>query len=214
VSEEVVLPLEPEVTASYRDLLERERDEELDHRPQNARHRYWVPDLLDGFEPPEVRAKRFERDRRSLSIINVVNHNPKTIYGNEMNVGTNITVGTNNGQIAENMRGCTNIIGRTPDGAPKELLTTLQRQVSQFIEYLPPEKSDVAAEASDNLKDLVEAATASQPKRRWYSVSATGLIEASKVVSELSGNIAETIGKLGRLLWPDFSLGGKKDVES
>jgi hypothetical protein len=53
---------------------------------------------------------------------------------------------------------------------------------------------------------LVKQATNKKPDRKWYSLSAEGLLEASKFVKDFSGNIAGTVGQLGKLLWPDFSL--------
>jgi hypothetical protein len=32
------------------------------------------------------------------------------------------------------------------------------------------------------------------------------LLEASKFANDFAGNIAGTIGQLGKLLWPDFKL--------
>jgi hypothetical protein len=51
-------------------------------------------------------------------------------------------------------------------------------------------------------------ATGPSPSRQWYSVSAEGLLEASKFAQDFAGNLAGTLGELGKLLWPDFELPG------
>jgi len=48
---------------------------------------------------------------------------------------------------------------------------------------------------------LVKQATSEKPNRKWYSVSAEGLLEASKWVKDFSGNIAGTVGQLEKLIW-------------
>jgi len=75
-----------------------------------------------------------------------------------------------------------------------------------MIETLPAERAELRSEAADNLKLLVDTATADKPKRRWYSISAAGLLEASKFAKDFTGNIVGTIGQIGKLLWPDFKL--------
>jgi hypothetical protein len=72
-----------------------------------------------------------------------------------------------------------------------------------LIQRLPEDKRE---DAADNLKLLVDAAVAKEPKRRWYEVSSRGLLDASKFVKDFTGNIAGTIGQLGKLLWPEFQL--------
>lgn len=57
----------------------------------------------------------------------------------------------------------------------------------------------------------MKGATAATPNRRWYSVSAEGLLEAAKYAKEFTGEIAGTIGQLGKLIWPDFSLPSEKE---
>lgn len=111
--------------------------------------------------------------------------------------------GTFFGPVAANMEHCTTIIGQVANDQRKQLLTTLQREAGELIQKLPKDKQEDAAE---ELKRLVETATANEPKRRWYDCSAQGLLEASKLVKDFTSNIAGTIGQLGRLIWPDFKL--------
>ena len=53
---------------------------------------------------------------------------------------------------------------------------------------------------------LVKQATSKKPDRDWYSLAAKGLLVAATWVRDYSGNIAGTIGNIGKLIWPDFSL--------
>ncbi len=60
------------------------------------------------------------------------------------------------------------------------------------------------AEAADNLEMAVKQAVSATPNRKWYSVSAEGLIDAAMAVSGLGGSLAETLNSLGKNLWVDF----------
>jgi hypothetical protein len=124
----------------------------------------------------------------------------------DMSKTTNFNVATNYGQIGEVLNNCTNIINQRASPQTKDLLETLRTEVERLIKAIPPENSDVAQKASRNLQRLVETATEKNPDRDWYSVSAKGLIEASKFVKDFAGNIAGTIGQIGKLFWPDYSL--------
>ena len=73
----------------------------------------------------------------------------------------------------------------------------------QMLKALPAEKHE---DVAGNLELAVKAVTNAKPNRAWYSVSAEGLLEASKYAKDFSGNIAETLKNLGKALWPDFLL--------
>ena len=119
---------------------------------------------------------------------------------------TTINVQTNYGQVGEVLNNCTNIINKQADGAIKNLLTKLSFDVDCLIKALPAERDSLKNDVADNLKLLIESATTEKPKRKWYSVSAEGLLEAADFTKEFSGKIADSIGQLGKLLWPDFEL--------
>ena len=78
-------------------------------------------------------------------------------------------------------------------------LTELEQAVKALIPQLPQEKQ---TEATKDWEMMVKEATSATPSRKWYAVSAEGLLEASKWLGDFAGNIGETIGKLGKLLWP------------
>lgn len=102
--------------------------------------------------------------------------------------------GVTNSQVGQTLTNCTNIIRQQAPADRKALLEQLDRDVPKLIEALPEEKKD---EAVQDYKLLVEQATAAKPNRKWYSVSAAGLVEASKFVKDFSGNIAGTLVNLG-----------------
>jgi hypothetical protein len=112
-----------------------------------------------------------------------------------------------NAQVGQTLTNCTNMIQQQAPGERKDLLEQLQQEVKALIVKLPEEKKE---EAAGDLEQLVKGATASTPNRRWYSVSAEGLIEASKFVKDFAGNIVGTVGQLGKLLWPGFKLTGEE----
>ncbi len=116
-----------------------------------------------------------------------------------IHIGGNVT----NAQVGQTLTNCTNTIQQQQPGERKDLLEQLQKKVEQLIEAVPSEKQE---EVAGNLELAVKAVTGAKPNRAWYSVSAEGLMEASKFVKDFSGNIAGTIGSLGKLLWPDFRL--------
>lgn len=111
-----------------------------------------------------------------------------------------------NSQVGQTLINCTNMIQQQSSGARKELLEELQRGVEQLLKKLPADKNDEATQIAENFSVVVKQATSGRPNRAWYSVSAEGLLEASKWVKDFTGNIIGTLGQLGRLLWPDFKL--------
>jgi hypothetical protein len=84
-------------------------------------------------------------------------------------------------------------------------LEAVNRDVQKLIESVPADKKE---EVAENLEMLLKQAASGKRNRKWYSVSAEGLLEASKWVKDFTGNISGTILKLGKALWPDFKLPG------
>jgi hypothetical protein len=111
----------------------------------------------------------------------------------------NITIGGNvtNSQVGQTLTQCINTVKAQAEGERKDLLLELTRQVDALIQRLPPDKHE---EVAGNLELMVKAATSAKPNRAWYSVSADGLLEATKWVSDFTSNITGTVGKLGKLL--------------
>lgn len=70
----------------------------------------------------------------------------------------------------------------------------------QLIAALPEEKKETIPEIEENLEMVIKQATSERPNPNWYEVSTEGLLEASKSVKEFTGNIAGTLGTLGKLV--------------
>jgi small GTP-binding protein len=122
----------------------------------------------------------------------------------------NISGGNFTGPVAAKMENCTSIINQQSNGERRDLLQTLERETRALISKLPPEKQPQAAKEFER---LVESADEKSPNRRWYEVSAEGLLEASKFAKDFAGDLAGTIGQLGKAIWPDFSLGTEGEEE-
>lgn len=127
------------------------------------------------------------------------------VEGNKYtNTGNNPgIIGDNNQQtIANSFNHCAN-----PAAAEREL-AALNKLLAELQSKLPEDKKEEAALHAEKLE---EAAKGNEPKSRaWYSISAKGLLEASKWVKDLSGNIGGTLSDLGKAIWPDFKMPGSK----
>ncbi|MEM1010886.1 MAG: COR domain-containing protein [Planctomycetota bacterium] len=113
-----------------------------------------------------------------------------------------------NSQVGHSLENCTNMIQQQQAGERKDLLEQLDKDVKSLLTYLSEDEQE---EATDLYEKVVKHATKQEPSRRWYSVSAKGLLDASKWAKDFTGNIVGTIGQLGKVLFPDFSI--EKDVE-
>ena len=112
----------------------------------------------------------------------------------------------NYGQVGQALTNCASMIQQQAPGERKDLLEELAKQVQQLISSLPTDKQEEVPLVVENLVMLVKQATSGKPNHKWYSVSADGLLEASKWVRDCSGNIAGTLANLGKLL-----LGGDRN---
>ena len=102
-------------------------------------------------------------------------------------------------QIGQTLTSCTNMIQQQAPGELKKTLSELEKEVQALIAKLP---SDKQAETTKDWEMMAKEATSTTPSRKWYSVSAEGLLEASKFVNDFTSNITGTVGKLTKLLWP------------
>lgn len=121
---------------------------------------------------------------------------------------TVIKVGTNYGQVGEVLTQCTNIVGSQPDGEVKRLQEQLQGEIVRFLDTLPESEGKIREKVAKKLKTVLEATSEQEPERKWYSVTAEGLLEAATFTEDFAKKIGGTLSALGKVLWPDFSLGG------
>jgi len=206
--EEVAVSGRPDVTVPYRDLI-------LDSRAGKTTVRLTIDGervdrpisgLLDGVELPADREKAYDRFLQESGATHHHHYSPGARVEFMRDKKTAINVRTNFGQIAEVMTNCTNMIQMQPSEERRAWLEELQRDAKKLIESLPADKKDEAPKVAKNLELLVKEATSDKPDRKWYSVSAEGLLEASNYVKDFTGNIAGTIKSLGKAIWPDFHL--------
>ena len=131
-----------------------------------------------------------------------------SFVGNAFGIGSSVINigGDNYGQVGQTLTNCTNMIEQESSSERRTWLEDLQRNVRRLIEQLPADKKDEAPQIADNLEILVKQATSEKPNRKWYSVSAEGLLDAAKWVRDFTGNIGGTIKNLGQAIWPDFQL--------
>ena len=158
------------------------------------------------FHQPATRA----REKEGITIIvqgDYIGRDKPMTHDQSIHIGGNVTTA----QVGQTLTNCTNLIQQQAPGKRKDLLEELTKQVQQLLVRLPEEKQEDAPQVAENLEMLVKQATSAKPNRKWYDVSADGLLEASNFVKDFSGNIAGTLKNLGKTLWPDFLLpGGEK----
>ena len=111
-----------------------------------------------------------------------------------------------NSQVGQTLTNCTNMVNQQAPGKKKDLLNTLRTDVEELITQLPKDKQSEAPQIAENLENAIKQAIKEKPDRKWYSVSAEGLLEAATWVKDFSGKIGGSIKSLGTLIWPDYSL--------
>ncbi len=189
-------PQYPGLRLSYRDLLIREREGELEIRPtwQDRVIRLNVSDVLNGFVTPEARREErkrlFPEEERRMS-----EEKEKSIHieiHGDMS-GSALTIGEGN-QVRQTIQRSFNTPSN-PELAP--LLAQLTAAVEEMAKHLPAEQ---AAEAREDLQRLQEELAKPKPRKEWYSVSIEGLKAAAKNVGEIGAPVLELAGKALKLL--------------
>jgi hypothetical protein len=79
----------------------------------------------------------------------------------------------------------------------KTLLVQLHEQMAKVAEQLPPEEAEQAA---DDLETLTREATKDKPRRRWWELSAEGIMDAAKSVGQVGTTAVALVQKLLPLL--------------
>lgn len=103
--------------------------------------------------------------------------------------GTNISVGDI--VVAENIQNSFNRVSKSSASEEvKTKLETLHKQVADLVGQLPPEKAKTAA---DDLEVFSREAISAAPRRKWYELSAEGLIEAASTVAKMAAPITATV---------------------
>jgi len=184
IHEFICPPQYPGLRLNYRDLLtyEKERVGEIQPVWNGRLLRLNVSELLNGFVEPEARRKEVSQMEKSIHV---------EIHGDLK--GSNVVIGNEN-TIQQHIEHSFNTPSN-PDLAP--LLAQLTQAVEEMLKHLPAEQ---AQEARDDLKRLQEELQKPQPRKKWYSVSIKGLIQAAKNVGAIGGPVIELAGKILKLL--------------
>ena len=72
----------------------------------------------------------------------------------------------------------------------KTALKELHGAVGEMLKQLPPEKQQ---ETARDLETLAQEAVSPTPRRKWYELSAEGLLEAAKTVGEMAGPVVTAV---------------------
>ena len=159
--------------------------------------------LLD--DPAYQQPATSAQEKEGITIIHVQGDYVKgdKSMNDSVNIGGDVMIG----QVGQTLTNCMIMVQQQAPGERKNLLEALIFDLRKLIESLPDDKKD---EVADNLEMLVKQATGGKPNRKWYSVSAEGLLEASKWVEDFPSDHGGTILNLGKAIWPDFKLPGSK----
>jgi hypothetical protein len=80
----------------------------------------------------------------------------------------------------------------------KQHLEQIHKTVEEILSKLPPEQQE---ELAEDVKVLTQQATSGKPMRKWYDVSAKGLIEAANTIGELANPIKVAVAAITALLF-------------
>jgi small GTP-binding protein len=203
--EQVPIPGHPSIFINYEKLLLLEaHGEDFDTEVVDGELlKIPVSEVLNGVaELAQRRADLVNMKHKNWSDV-IVSGNLFANIAREMNTNNstiNIKGNVSNSQIGQALSNCANSIEKQPESPKKVLLTQIAQEVNKILDGLPAEKKEEAGQVADNLEQLVKQATSDRPNKAWYHVSTTGLLEAATWVKDYSGNIADTIGKLGNAI--------------
>ena len=109
--------------------------------------------------------------------------------------------------IAEYMSGVTNTVyNNVNQSNTSDEIKDLIKELTERITAVAPQiETKTAEKLGKNVEALSKEVASTEPDRRWYEVSLSGLKEAAVAVGELGKPILETISKLTPLLLPIIS---------
>jgi hypothetical protein len=124
------------------------------------------------------------------------------IIGTQMNthiqLGTVTVAGDFNLVTAQNIQNSFNkAAGAAVDEPLKEALKALTTHVAELAKRLPPEQAEAV---SKDLSTLAAEAVSKEPRKRWYELSAEGLVDAAKTVAEMAAPVTTAVGAVLALL--------------
>lgn len=76
-------------------------------------------------------------------------------------------------------------------------LKELSTGIENIVKNMP---NDKAKEITEDLQTFVNEASKKQPRRKWYEMSAEGLIDAAKTIGTIGKPVIETVQSISKLL--------------
>lgn len=116
-------------------------------------------------------------------------------FGSRVNVGNGNTI--HNLIVAEMIQDSFNRANEASNSDIKEKLQTLCQQVEEMSKGLP---KDIAVEISNDLSTFVNEVAKDQPRKKWYELSADGLVEAAKTCAGMASPVINTVKEILALL--------------
>ncbi len=183
VRQKVPLKNRPDIVVDYQHLLYLEEQGIKTYIPEGYRDVIQVEDLLNGIESKEQRqAGKDPEDDFRQSIYNI-----GRVTMDNINISAKGDVAFAKDQAFAQINKTISESANLPESM-EENLKSLSAAVEAMLADMPEEK---AKEVSEDLNTLVNEATKDQPRRKWYELSAEGLIEAARSVGAAGKPVIE-----------------------
>jgi hypothetical protein len=128
-----------------------------------------------------------------VETINMTNKTTKVILGDNATISGPFNVVT-----AETIQNSFNAVAKSNVSDDlKKRLQELTVQVTELAKQMPPEQAESVAR---DLESLTKEATAKAPRKKWYDLSAEGLIDAAKAVAGMAAPVTTAVKAVLALL--------------
>jgi ribosome recycling factor len=134
-----------------------------------------------------------EQSHRSAQIVNIGEQMNTTIRIGEVSVTGDFSFVTAR-NIQDSFNKSSSTVGNT------QLKQTLQALTAEVGRLAAKLSKDEAEKVSQDLQTLTSEATSKSPRRKWYELSAEGLIEAAKTVAEMAEPVSTAVKAVLALL--------------
>jgi hypothetical protein len=149
-------------------------------------------------EEPKQRSGSFYEIHAEKVKINYEQNGTKTVNTQTIDFGSGNTVTDVNIVAAKNIQDSWNRVAAA--NTKPELRTALQdlhKSVAEMSKQLPEQKQ---AEAAKDLATLSSEALSPAPRKKWYELSAEGLLEAAKTVGDIAASVTTAVKAVLALL--------------
>lgn len=152
--------------------------------------------------PREARPA-YQHENTSQTTLNIHNPTGDIMVGATRKNDNSITIGDGATVHGNTIAGSTiqnsfnTIAESAAEPTLKAELERLCQQVEQMLAELPQEKGE---EVAQDLDSLVKEATKETPRKKWYELSAEGLLEAAKTCAGMAAPVTTTVKSILALL--------------